>query len=246
MAPTSITMLRQLHATGTLTKEAAVRIAVRRERLLRTELEKVADDFFGLIKEGGFFSRAGEALSKGEEVAAHTQAGGGFFGKFRNAGLTPGAAPGKTPMWSDLGANLAKMVGIAGLTAGATAGISGLVRHSNDKKLGAQVEQSFGQMLAQNEVLADEYQKDKANVDRYFGILAKYAPSLAANPTVAGSFVKTHLDMGQVEPNTVKQLVETQNRIDEMTQGRSPFTDHFDRGLTMATRAMNPSAPAKP
>lgn len=113
------------------------------------------------------------------------------------------------------------MLGLAGLTAGATAGVGAVMRHSRDKKVKSQIQDSYHQMF--NEVpRLKEYHDDPAHrdtVERNFGILAQFAPSLAAVPSVAGNWVQATVKM-PLGPAEIKTLAETQRRIDEMHEGR--------------------------
>lgn len=223
----SLELVRRLYQQGTLTKQAALGVLGARERLIKqalcAEAERLWANVASLSKEAGWLG--GDAAR-----AAKTS----LFDKLRRGGLTPANDPAK---WSDVGANLLKMVGIAGLSAGATAGVSALFRHRRDRELKSDIERSYRQMF-------DEFEGLKTLppdvVKTHFGVLARFAPSLAADPTVAGSFVKDTATMGIIQPKTIQTLAETQRRIDEMHEGRSPFSDHFDRGLTLATKAMAP------
>jgi hypothetical protein len=231
----SLELTRRLYQEGTITKEAALDLLRVREKLIKQALAAEARQLWAnltsLMKEAGWLGRGAAAAAKS-----------GLFDKLRRGGLTPGADAAK---WSDVGANLLKMLGIAGLSASATAGAGALFRHRRDRALQTDIESSYQQMF-------DEYKELKAlppdqleRVRTHFGVLARFAPSLAADPTVAGSFVKDTATMGIIQPKTIQTLAETQRRIDEMHEGRSPFGDHFDRGLSLAGKAMAPGARAR-
>lgn len=226
----SLELVRRLYQEGTLTKEAALDLVRARERLvkqaLRAEATRLWANIASLSKEAGF-------------LGGGPAAGGrmGFFDRLRRGGLTPAKSSANPVEWGDVGANLLKMVGIAGLSAGATAGVGALLRHRRDKALQGDIERSYEQMF-------NEFDKLKSLppevVKTHFGVLARFAPSLAADPTVAGSFVQDTATMGIIQPRTIQTLAETQRRIDEMHEGRSPFGDHFDRGLQLAGKAVAP------
>ena len=224
----SLELVRRLYQQGTLTKQAALDVLRTREHLVKqalaAEAARLWANLASLSKEAGWLG--GEAGAAGKA---------GLFDKLRRGGMTPAKDPAR---WSDVGANVLKMMGIAGLSAGATAGVSALLRHRRDSALKGDIERSYERMF-------DEFDSLKTLppdvVKTHFGVLARFAPSLAAEPTVAGSFVKDTATMGIIQPKTIQTLAETQRRIDEMHEGRSPWTDHLDRGLSLATKAVAPA-----
>jgi len=232
----SLELTRRLYQNGTVTKEAALELLRAREQLFKQALAAEAQKLWGnlasLSKEAGWLGRGAAATAKA-----------GFFDKLRRGGLTPGADAAK---WSDVGANLLKMLGIAGLSAGATAGAGALLRHRRDRSLRADIDRSYQDLLEEYKAeLKQMPPEERERVPTHFGVLARFAPSLAADPTVAGSFVIDSATMGIIQPKTIQTLAETQRRIDEMHEGRSPFGDHFDRGLSLAGKALAPGARAR-
>lgn len=238
---TSLELVRSLHQGGQLTKEAAIGILRTREQIIKQAKATAANDFvlsiLMLDKSAGML----DMVSRGGRAARGAISG--LASKLTSGGLTP-PKPNATPTgWSDVGSNLLKMTGIAGLLAGATAGGEAYLRHRKDKRLQGDIEQSYKAMFDEQPRLTES---DQSKVRTYFGVLAKYAPSLAADPTVAASFVGHAVEMGMIDPPAVKNLAETQRRIDEMHEGRSPFSDHFDRSLTLAHKAMGAAGGGKP
>jgi hypothetical protein len=230
MPKSSIELIRDLTERGIFSKEAAVRALKLRESMIKQALKKEA---------AGLFSK----LRRGFTSAAAPKPSEGIFDRFRHGGFTPKPEGATAPAWGDVGSNITKMLALAGLTAGATAGISGLSRMSADKHLKDDAANSYKQMFEEYPKLKILAQAPEGahKVRQNFEVLYRYAPSLAADPMVAGSFVQAQTQMGIVEPATVQRLAETQRRIDEMHEGRSPFgQSHLDRGLTLATRAMAP------
>jgi hypothetical protein len=226
---TSLELARRLYQEGTFTKEAALDVLRARERLIKQALAAEAHKLWANL---GRLSKEAGWLGRGTAAAAKS----GFFDKLRSGGLTPRGEGGQ---WSDVGANLLKMLGIAGLSAGVTAGASALLRHRQDRALQGDIDRSYAKMF-------DEYEDLKRlppeQVQRHFDVLARFAPSLAANPTVAGSFVTETTTRSLLDPKTIQTLAETQRRIDEMHERRSPFGGHFDRGLSLAGKALAPGA----
>ena len=236
----SLELVRRLYQSGTLRKEAALDVLRAREHFIKQALKAEAEaywqDVLGTTKEAGLFDR----LRRGGGAVANS----GLFNRLRHGALTPAKEPSAT--WSDVGSNLLKMMGVAGLSAGATAGIGALVKHKHDRALAGDIERSYETMFDEFPRLKEVREKDPELVRTHFGVLAKFAPSLAADPTVAGSFVQSTTVQGIIEPKTIHSLAETQRRIDEMREGRSPFSEHFDRGIGLAHRAMNPHGGSKP
>jgi hypothetical protein len=233
---TSLELVRHLYRKGVLSKEAALDVMRTRERLLKRAMAQEAEALWtsvlGTIKEASIFDRLGrtpKAVAKA-----------GFFGKLRQGGPTPAAQPAS---WSDVGANLLKMLGIAGLSAAATAGGSAFLKHRRDQRLEQDIQHSYKKMF-------DEYPRlqevDPAKVRARFDVIAKFAPSVAAEPIVAGNYVMQTIGGDVLDPAAIKALAETQRRIDEMHESRSPFSQHLDRGLTVAQKAMNPFGKDKP
>ncbi|RKX67349.1 MAG: hypothetical protein DRP42_00695 [Tenericutes bacterium] len=193
---TSVDLVRSLYKQGYLSKEAAVGVLKSRDGLIKTALYNESYEFFKLAKWGleGFK----KILGKG--------------------GKTGGGKP--ATAWSDVGGNLVKIMALAGLTSAGVAGAGAIAAHGRNKKLKKEIASSYT-------VMKKEYPRitemDQGKVRNHFGVLAQYAPSLAANPTVAGAFVSSQVSRGIVDPATVKTLVDTQKKIEEIRQGNSPF-----------------------
>lgn len=223
-------LLDDLRERGMLTKEAAAEIAELRAMYLKKTLEKTASDIF---KSAGLFSSGLDAAQQGRGLK-------GFLSGFRHGGLGPAKDRlATTTGWGDVASNLAKMIGLAALVAGATGGTSALLKHQKDKSLQKDIKESYRQMFKEMPRVQDLYEKDPHRVDSFFQILAKYAPSMAANPIVAGTFVQETSPEQRIGADTLKMLSEVQNRIDENARTH-PGGEHLDRGVTMAARAMNP------
>jgi len=211
---TSLELLAECQRRGYLSKEAAADVLRTREMLVKKAMKGAARDLFSALRK------------------AKPPKKPGFMDKMRIGALTKNEGD---RGWTDVAANLAKMMALAGMTAGATAGIGGLIRHSQDRKLKGEIDTSYQEIFKEYPVLK-EFPRDV--VQRHFGVLARYAPSMAADPTVAGSWVQSTAGMGQVNPADIKNLAETQRRIDEARDrgrgGPSPI-----KAGEFAAKAMN-------
>lgn len=218
----SLDLIAECQRRGMLSKEAAARLirqrediieaAMRKQAALLVEAMRNAPDPDELDKAAGIFDfgRARSAAKKSE----------GFLSKLKSGGLTGGGKGGGPTGWDDVGLNLTKMLGLAGLTAGASAGIGGILRHRRDKKMQGDIEASYREMYNQNPRLKEIDEQHPGKVEQRFGMLAKFAPSLAAEPAVAGHWIQTSIHQGVISPGEIRTLAETQQRIDEMKETR--------------------------
>jgi hypothetical protein len=213
----SVQLLAECTSRGLLSKEAAEQVELVRVRLIKQALQKEAISFFRGLR------------SKADDIAKATPTPKGILDKLRTGGRTGVEAvkDGSGPGWSDVGLNLAKMMALAGMTAGATAGVQGIMRHSRDKKVEGDIHSSYSQMFNEYPKLKELQESAPGRLERHFGVLAKFAPSLAADPTVAGSWLQNSMQTQYIGPSDVKALAETQSRIDEMHEQR-----HGTRGIT--------------
>jgi hypothetical protein len=207
----SLELTRELYKKGYLSKQASMEVLRERDKLVKTALRHEAIAFF---KEAGI---------------------GSFLKKFKSGGKTPAPEKPRTG-WSDVGANLTKILALAGLTSASAAGIDAFKDHRRDKKLRAEVERSYGQMSSEYPRLREMNQKKVRN---NFQVLARYAPSLAANPTVAGAFVTTQVQRGLVDPSMIKTLAEAQAKIDKVREDHSSGGLGFSSATSLAQTAMS-------
>lgn len=209
--PTSAEMLTHCETNGLLSKEAAANVAAARERLIKTALAKEAAGLFARLRGG--FGQAAPVAAAPKRLLDKLRTGG-------RTGLEAAQGAAAQPGWSDVGLNLAKMLALAGMTAGATAGIQGIMRHSRDKRVEGDIQSSYKAMFEVAPELKDIQEAHPGRVERHFGVLAKFAPSLAADPTVASAWIRSTGGTGYLGPAEVKGLAETQARIDEMNEQR--------------------------
>ncbi len=205
----SIELTRELYKKGYLSKKAAVRTLRERDKLVKEALFRESYAFF---KEAGLMD---------------------FFRKFTVGGKTP-IGKGTQTGWSDVGGNLTKILALAGLTSASAAGISAVSQYRRDKKLKGEVAQSYAAMKKEYPRIKE---MDQEKVRNHFGVLARYAPSLAANPTVAGAFVTTHVQRNLIDPAMIRTLAQTKETIDQV---RDKHTSGFGFGnaTSLAQSAM--------
>ena len=254
MALSSIELASRCHQRGLLSKEAMDDVLRTRSRLIKEALAKEAGSLFKNLGErvSGAFAHAGphdplgrSATPAGEllsSVKKHLGFGGmsGPTPVIARTGKDAGKVIGREPLsWAGAGANIAKMLALGGALAAGSAGAHGLMRHSRDKKLRNEIENSYGQMFHETPGL-DNLDKDK--VRRNFGVLARYAPSIAAEPVVAGAWVKGTVQMGHIDADAVNKLSATQAIIDRHHEGRALFQPgQFTASVNLARQAMGGS-----
>lgn len=212
----SIELTRALHRKGYLSKEAAIKALKERDKLVKEALFRESLIFF---KEAGIRD---------------------FLGKLRIGGKTPEAIgkagnikPG--PGWTDVGANLTKILALAGLTSASAAGIHAIQGHHRDKKLQGEIADSYVQMKREFPRIQE---MDQDKVRSHFEVLSRYAPSLAANPTVAGGFVSANVNRGMIDPAMIKTLAQAQETIDKVRGHHKPQGLPFSAATGLAQSAM--------
>lgn len=236
MSTSSQQMLADACAKGLLSKTAADMVEAEREKLVKQAMRECALELVELVKIAGLGSIIDRFRKAPAAVAKPIENAGGLLSKLRRGNATGGAGGAS---WGDVTSNLGKMMALAGLSAGATAGIQGLMRHRRDKQVNNDIQSSYQQMFDEYPRLKQMEEEHPGRVARHFGVLSQFAPSLAAVPTVAGAFVQSHTQMNMIDSATIKNLAETQTRIDEMHEHR-----HGTRGIspinvgTLATKAM--------
>jgi hypothetical protein len=176
---------------------------------------------------------------------AGKKAGGeGFMASMKKSlgmgGLEKAQKAGKDPVqglqWSQTIGNLVKLLGAGAALQGGAAGVQGILRHRKDKKIKGDIESSFGKMMTEHPKLQE---MDRGKVSRNFSVLARYAPSLAADPLVAGSWVSSAVLTGHIDPSAIKQLSDTQTAIDRAHESRSlTQPGQFSKGISLAQGAM--------
>ena len=230
----SLELTRKLYKEGYLSKEAAVATLRERDRLIKEALFVESANFFKLaIKLPSWLG--GRPLPGGAPKREL-----GFFSRLGRGGKTPvKGAPPDEPLkgsagWSDVGANLTKILALAGLTSASAAGFGAISQARRDKQLQEEIETSYKLMKRQHRI----NEMDQKKVRSHFEVLSRYAPSLAANPTVASAFVATQVSRGLIDPQMVRTLAEAQEKIDKVRGVHSTHGLPFDKATTLAQAAM--------
>jgi len=214
----SIELAKTLHKKGYLSKEAAVRVLRERDKLVKEALYNEAYAFFKVAGFRDFFKNLSHAGKNPLPVAK---------------GVTP-----KPPGWSDVGSNLTKILALAGLTSASAAGIEALQDRHSGKKLQKEIERSYSRLTKEQPRIAE---MDQDKVRGNFDVLARFAPSLAANATVAAAFVASQGMRNLIEPATIKTLAETQSKIDGGGEQRGSHRLPFNMATGLAQSAMSSS-----
>lgn len=196
----SLEMIQHCRSIGIMRKEASDKLLARRERLIKQAIKRSAFRMF---------SRAVKEAPKP-----------GILARLTSPSLA--GRRGGPSEWTDVGLNLAKMMGLAAATAGTTHGIYAAGKAISGKKLEKQISRSYSEMLEEYPRLKDE---EPEKVRRPFGLLARIAPNLAAEPMVAGAFVYNNIQQGGViNHGDIKALADAQSAINSAQEGgRAPF-----------------------
>lgn len=211
----STELLHHCVKKGLLSKEAADRVQQHRKELVKEAWGRWAAQLLRepMDKEAGFWGDLKKGLSRG-----------GIKGKPKNAGYPS--------TWGDTLASFGKMFGLGASFAGGGAALDyGLSRMQGGVK-DSDIKQSFKVMLQEFPELIQE--RNPNIVKAHFGVLQQYAPDIAANPIVAGSFVKETTRQGGVHVANIKQIVDAQRSISEAKGGRIP-SDRIEKGIRAAT-----------
>lgn len=198
----SLELLERCHEKGLLSKEAYDRVHAYRKELIKEAMARAVGQ---ALKKG-----VGKLTGKKPPVPAAPPPKNTFLGALSKGGITPSKGSGPETGWGDITSNLGKVLLLAGLTAGGMSGISAIGSGIKRSALNHQIDRSYKDMFKE----FPELRERNPNVVRsHFGVLRRYAPSLAANPIVAGSFVRSTAGQGHIDPNTVHMLAQTQSAL---------------------------------
>lgn len=200
----SLELLERCHEKGMISKEAYDRLHAHRKELIKEAVGRLMPRLLGLSK-----------------APVEKAAPKGFLGNLKDAigrgGITPpkGAKGDVSDAagWGDVTGNLGKVLMLAGLTAGGLTGIGAAGGAIKRGLMNKQIDKAYKEMFNEFPELKDR----NPNVVRsHFGVLRKFAPSLATNPLVAGSFIRSTTGQAHgIDPNTIQMLAKTQSLISQ-------------------------------
>jgi hypothetical protein len=224
MGLSSLELAARCHQRGLLSKEAMDDVLRVRNKLFKEAMAKEAAKLFP----------AGARVA-GRAAKAAEKSGGFFDNLKRGFGFGNTTLPKSPADWGSAAGSIGRMLALGGALAAGTAGVHGIMRHSRDKQVRNEIENSYKQMFVETPGL-ENLEADK--VRRNFGVLARYAPSIAAEPVVAGAWVKGTVQMGFIDADVVNKLSATQSIIDRHHEGRALFQPGaFTAGVNLARQA---------
>lgn len=190
----SLELTRYLHNQGFLRKEAAIRILGKRDELIKQATIDLTEQYFG-------------------------------FGKY--ASSLPWSKATKKPipdvpkgvMMSKSLKNLLPLLGLAGLvTLGSTAAKVGLGA-LGDLKTRGELDKSYAGIFKE----FPDLKENRGQASKYFAMMSKYAPSLASNPLIAGTWIKQMMNMNVVDPKNIHALISAQSDWEDVRSMKSPL-----------------------
>lgn len=193
----SIEITRYLFQKGYLSKEAALKVLKKRDSLIKQATVECANEYFfeKTADQGWFSSLIGKDKPKvSTKVGPKVQFGGSVK-------------------------NLLPLLGLASLVAlGTTATKVGLGLASDVKTKG-QIDKSYKQMFKE----FPDLQENKGQATKYFNMIARFAPVLATNPIIAGTWVKGTMNQNVVDPQNIQRLMEAQGEWEKIRSMKSPL-----------------------
>lgn len=209
----SLALLQRLQKQGVLSKEAAAEILKQRDQIIKRELSKEAASIFSKLRRGKQIRK--KLKEKKRPVSV--------IDRIKTPDKTPFPSKKKTEetsRWSDVTLNLGKLLALAGMTAGASAGISGVQNVLSERALRSKLEDSFqgtrrmvrgGEAGNPNAVAAMDMEPGR--VRQYFDTFARYAPTLASDPIVATSYIRSRADTPFVAVDEIARLAEMERAV---------------------------------
>lgn len=251
MSLTSAQLANQLHDQGLLSKEAKERVLAVRRKLYKKALEKHAAGVFDWILDRGrsLASNFSYPGLKNPELPVHP-AGATISRVDPRSGAISHIPIGGQPIegarrppmsWTDMVGNLAKLTilgtGVGAAQSGVIKAIEQMSANKEQAITKRELAESFDQMFEEQPALKTS---DPERVQRHFDVLAKYAPSLAKDPTIASNWVKQTVDMRFIDADSINRLASTEKLIRQGSGARDLF-DEAKEGLTLVRTALGGS-----
>ena len=133
-------------------------------------------------------------------------------------------------------ATLGKLLGQAALTGAAALGAEAIYNFGRKALAAVDFSTNYRKMISANPELRNE---DSQKVMDRYRILATYGPTIAADPMVAGSWVRQTLEFPLVSPTVLKEVVDVESKAREL-MGTGPasrmvaskaMAGHISKGL---------------
>jgi len=192
----SLELLRELYSSGTMSKEATVRVLQKRDAMIKTAMIELTGDFFGFDKSASWWGGAAKTVASAPKEPVEKA-----VSMMRSA------------------KNIAPLLGIAGLVAlGTTASRVGLNALGNVHTRSS-LKKSYGSMFKE----FPELREDKGQASKYFSMMSQYAPALAVNPIVAGTWVRQMMNMNVVDPKNISDLIRAQESWERVQTMKHPL-----------------------
>lgn len=200
----SLELVKELYASGTLSKEASIRVLRHRDSMIKTAMIDMTEQYFGFGKYASIWNtieKATKATSKAAtETAKVTRVGPMFSG-------------------SEALRNIAPLLGIAGLvTLGTTLAKTGINAIGNLHTKG-RLSKSYNGMFKE----FPDLKEDKGQATKFFSMMSQYAPALAVNPVVAGTWVKQMMNSNVVDPKNIHSLIQAQKDWENVQEMKNPI-----------------------
>ena len=201
----SVEVTQQLFLNGTITKEAAVRILTVQRKLIKEAYEDLTCKTFRFGKYAAW-SPFGPSEADVKKIIEATMKAGK-------------QVPTKSISFAGSAKNILPLLGIAGLAAlGSTAARVG-INAVSDMHTSAEIKNSYQGIFREFPDLKEE----KVQATKFFDMMAKFAPSLASNPIVAGTWVKQMLNSNVVDPKNIHSLIQAQADFEDVRAMKSPL-----------------------
>ena len=186
-------------------------------------------------KEKAMFSKKGEAMENqgSEQISVSEECLGRMvadrYAMMKTAGVWDRALDTLKRSGLNTAEHLGTMAVPFALAGGATA-VGAFLKHRSNEKLKSQADQVFSDIMT-----TSQYAKDQPIVAaEAFDSLKTFAPTLAARPLVAKTFVEQIVKSdGHFHPDTVKMLADTQKTLTEVSHGDGGFLKGFKAPLDL-------------
>lgn len=231
----SLKLLDDFVGAGVITKEAAEEIASEREAMIESAAsdalhgEEKTASLVELMQQIKGRVSPNPALRSVDPTYLHSLQEAYKEGIRQGAKKVPASAMSMGSPWRTAAALMALAIGARG----AGAAVESFTDRARRKKLRQEVVLSRETMFDKN----PELKENRELANEAFDVLERYAPSMAASPTVAGTFVRQTLNQGgyesvPVEPVQVKSLIESELSREKAHDIGAPGSGELSKGVS--------------